>query len=537
MSSDDTSSDRMSVELLQQSIRVATTDELSAWAESPVGGFDLGAQTVRDSVFGKLGLPVIHNQRVLLGSRIVDAERIEPKDGGRVVVIDLTPLGWTANRAEAAVLGEFLGERDSTVDDVLLAELATRLATEEAELFLSTGMDGDDLDALIEQIEADQHNVGLADIEDPDNVPELPTVEPVTKPGDVWLLGPHRLIAGDCTDPATVKTVMDGHTAEMIHADPPYGMGKENEGIANDNLYGPKLDAFQMEWWNACRPHVQDNGSAYIWGNPEDLWRLWYQGGLSASERLTFRSDVVWSKGSSGAGGMSLIGSDGLRQFPPSTERCLFFMFGAQEQSTNADEYWEGWEPIRAYLDGERERLGWGVEDAKIAAGHSPTSGCHWFTASQWAMPTEAVYKAWQAATQGDAFKREYDDIKREYDDIHAEWLATRAPFDNTHDNMTDVWEFPRVTGEDRHGHATPKPVDMVGRAIKSSSTPGGHVLVPFAGTLPEVIACEQSGRICHAIELSPAYVDVICERYERATGVKPILESSGEPHSFVGGT
>jgi hypothetical protein len=63
-------------------------------------------------------------------------------------------------------------------------------------------------------------------------------------------------------------------------------MGKENDGVQNDNLYAEKLDAFQMEWWKAVRPHVEDNGSAYIWGNAPDLWRLWYVGGLNDSERL-----------------------------------------------------------------------------------------------------------------------------------------------------------------------------------------------------------------------------------------------------------
>jgi DNA modification methylase len=71
-------------------------------------------------------------------------------------------------------------------------------------------------------------------------------------------------------------------------------MGKEAEGIANDNLYRENLDAFQMQWWKACRSAIEDNGSAYIWGNAEDLWRLWYVGGLKASERLTFRNEIVW---------------------------------------------------------------------------------------------------------------------------------------------------------------------------------------------------------------------------------------------------
>ncbi len=105
--------------------------------------------------------------------------------------------------------------------------------------------------------------------------------------------------------------------------------------------------------------------------------------------------------------------------------------------------------------------------------------------------------------------------------ELKQEFYATRAYFDNAHDNMTDVWEFGRVTGEERHGHATPKPVEMVARAIKSSSTAGDVVVVPFGGTAPELIAAEQLGRKCYGMEISPAYCDVIIQRWENLTGKK----------------
>jgi site-specific DNA-methyltransferase (adenine-specific) len=78
---------------------------------------------------------------------------------------------------------------------------------------------------------------------------------------------------------------------------------------------------------------------------------------------------------------------------------------------------------------------------------------------------------------------------------------------------MTDVWEFGRVLGDDRYGHATPKPVEMIERVVKSSSRVGDIVLPPFGGTLPEMVACENLGRRCRAVEISPAYVSVALER------------------------
>ena len=114
--------------------------------------------------------------------------------------------------------------------------------------------------------------------------------------GQIWQLGRHRVLCGDCTNTALVIQLMNTHTAVLCHADPPYGMGKEAEGIANDNLYGQKLDAFQMRWWTAVRSHLAANASVYVWGNAEDLWRLWFQQGLQSSERLTFRNELVWDK-------------------------------------------------------------------------------------------------------------------------------------------------------------------------------------------------------------------------------------------------
>ena len=92
---------------------------------------------------------------------------------------------------------------------------------------------------------------------------------------------------------------------------------------------------------------------------------------------------------------------------------------------------------------------------------------------------------------------------------------------------MTDVWSFPRVLGEDRHGHATPKPVKAVARAIKSSSQAGDCVGVPFAGTCPEIVACDQLDRKCYGMEIDPAYCDVIVARWENLTGGKAVLEEA----------
>lgn len=69
--------------------------------------------------------------------------------------------------------------------------------------------------------------------------------------------------------------------------------------------------------------------------------------------------------------------------------------------------------------------------------------------------------------------------------------------------------------------HPTMKPLKLMGRLIKNSTRPGEVVLDPFGGSGSTMMAAEQLGRACYMVELDPAYIDVICKRYEELTGEK----------------
>jgi DNA modification methylase len=376
-----------------------------------------------------------------------------------------------------------------------------------------TGFDPGEIDSFL----ADKTE-GLTD---PDAVPETP-VNPVTVLGDVWLLGKHRLMCGDSTVITDVERLMGGKKAQLLHADPPYGMGKEGVGVANDNLYGDSLDAFQMEWWATFRTFLDDNASAYIWGNAPELWRLWYRGGLGSAERVTIRNEIVWKK----PGGFGISSAE-MRGYPPQTERCLFFILGEQGFNNDADNYWEGWEPVRSWLDEQRKASGLTTAQCNDVCGKQNMTQAA-FTKGGFRLILKDDYAALCAATGGKYFKREYDDLKREYDDLKREFYACRAHFDNTHENMTDVWEFGRVTGEDRHGHATPKPLAMMERVMRSSLPQNGLCVEPFGGSGSTLMGAETTGRVCYTMELNPKYCDVIVKRWQDFTGQKATLESTG---------
>lgn len=352
---------------------------------------------------------------------------------------------------------------------------------------------------------------------DADEVPgqEAEELEPESVPGTVYQLGPHRILCGDSTDPEQVKRLFNGaEGAQLLHADPPYGMGFESEGVANDNLYEEKLADFQESWWRVWRPYLADNASAYVWGWEDSLFDFYLRLRGNDADPITKRNYIIWNKGS--GQGMT---QESLRRFAPVTEHCLFFMLGTQGFNNNADHYWEGWEPLRVYLKDEMVKAGWTVKDLNEIT--ETQMGGHWVTKSQWNFPTKANYEKLQKAANGAAFCKSYKELKaghaelaKGFDELRKEFYEGRAYFDNTHDSMTDVWDFKRVQGEERHGHATPKPVAMIARALKSSCPEGGLVLEPFLGSGSTLIAAQQCRRVCYGAELDPKYCDTVRKRW-----------------------
>lgn len=402
------------------------------------------------------------------------------------------------------------------------AILATELERLSGEIDLSLlGFDSAELDALLDRLEGKPDGAA-------DDIPEEETLE-VSKPGDIWQLGVHRVMCGDSTSEANVTELMNGELALLIHADPPYGMGKEGDGVANDNLYNDKLDQFQLDWWNACRPSVADNGSAYIWGNAPELWRFWLTK-LQGTERLELRNEIVWDKKS--VPGMA---SDLATCYPTASERVLFIQIGQQFiGNINSDEFPEAWQELLNYQKGQADNAE--LTPSKLLEITGVKMYAHWFSKSQFQLIPEKHYIKLQQACPGcfltpwHIVKKEWDRIKgKGRDVINAMLGESRSYFDNAHDIMRDVWEFPRVVGDDRWEHATPKPVDMMARIMNSSLPLDGLCYEPFAGSGSTLIGAEKTGRRCYTMELQPRYVDVVVRRWQQYTGQKAVLNRTGQ--------
>lgn len=92
----------------------------------------------------------------------------------------------------------------------------------------------------------------------------------------------------------------------------------------------------------------------------------------------------------------------------------------------------------------------------------------------------------------------------------------------NSDRTKTTVWDFPRPKAS--REHPTMKPVEMWAYAIKNHTRQGDTIYEPFSGSGTTIIACEQLGRKCRAIEILPAYVAVALQRWADATGKTPKL-------------
>jgi len=108
-------------------------------------------------------------------------------------------------------------------------------------------------------------------------------------------------------------------------------------------------------------------------------------------------------------------------------------------------------------------------------------------------------------------------DYHYKHEDIYYGWTPGgrhRAVADRT---KTSIWEFPKPRRSEQH--PTMKPVALCAEGIRNSSNKGERVWEPFAGSGSTLIACEQLERKCSAVEISPAYCDVIVERWQTLTG------------------
>jgi DNA modification methylase len=114
-------------------------------------------------------------------------------------------------------------------------------------------------------------------------------------------------------------------------------------------------------------------------------------------------------------------------------------------------------------------------------------------------------------------------------------WYAVRGTGHWTGDRkQTTLWSIPSRDQDAETTHGTQKPVECMRRPIVNNSSAGQAIYEPFCGSGTKIIAAELTGRSCHAIELSPAYVDVAVTRWQAFTGKDAVLAAGGQTFALV---
>jgi len=215
----------------------------------------------------------------------------------KVPVIELAHLSDTQKKA--LIIADNKLALNADWDTELLQIELKELMADDFSLDL-LGFDVKELDALLNAIEP---TVGLTD---EDAVPDVPD-EPKTKPGDIYVLGNHRLMCGDSISIDAVEKLMDGQLADLVFTDPPYnvaysGRGENNLGtIKNDNMSDSQFEDFCRAFFGCYFAYMKPLACIYVCHpDSQSAPKLAFE--KTFAEQFKKSSTIIWMKQSAGMG-------------------------------------------------------------------------------------------------------------------------------------------------------------------------------------------------------------------------------------------
>lgn len=309
-----------------------------------------------------------------------------------------------------------------------------------------------------------------------------------------------------------VYPMIDRGSVSLLISDGPYGVSKaEWDRMGVDGLadwYAPHIEA----WGDVCAK----SATVYVWNTAEGWARL---DPVMRAAGWTFRSLVIWDKTEEVVTARGARAED-FRAWKSQTEVCGMYQREKWAPSTCAGQeigYAAGRDDrnwVRLWLREEWLSAGLKSKQCDEALGTNGMAG-HYFSASQWALPTWEHYQTMAAYAQAHGVERErpylvhpskfggglretYDHLREEYDHLREEYEQSRPAFDcprgvgNVWRRMSDRGNA-RLKGADGGTlHPCQKPIEFYARMIRASSRPGEVVLEPFGGTCRTAAACEE---------------------------------------------
>ena len=278
--------------------------------------------------------------------------------------------------------------------------------------------------------------------------PPLPAI-PVTRLGDLWVCGTHRVLCGDATSEEAVRRLLGASQPILLVSDPPYGIELDSEwrdraglngcGPAEASYMKPRtaghthtsISSDTRADWSAAFELVPGLQATYVW-HASVFTREVLNGLLRIG--FLYPQQIIWNKG-----------------------RIVL----------TRTHYWYQHEPC-------------------------------WYVRKK-----------------------------------NAPWFGKAG------ENST-IWDSPSPkfimggSDETKFDHPTQKPISLMQRPIRNHTRRGELVYDPFLGSGTTLAAAEQTGRVCHGLELDPKYVDVVVERWQALTGRRAVLDGDGRVFAEV---
>jgi len=340
-----------------------------------------------------------------------------------------------------------------------------------------------------------------------------------------------KVIQGDALE--ELRRLPDD-SVDLILTDPPYFRVKSlwwDRQWDDSAKFIEWIGELADEWRRVLRP----NGSLYCFASPQMSARV----EVEIGKRFNVLNCVRWIKPQ---GNHKRASPDVLRRFLTPHESIIFaehynadnIAMGGAGYDKKCDEL-RGFvfEPLRAYLDGERKRAGIGKAECNVACGFSYSAGGmasrHYFSRSQWCLPTEQHYKSLQElfnegageyeylSREYEELRREYEELRREYEELRREYEELRRPFAVTaQTGCEDTWDIRPVNGY-KGKHPCEKPQELLRKIIAASSREGAVVLDCFTGSGSTGEAALALGREFIGIEIDDKWVNAARQRIESA--------------------
>lgn len=317
------------------------------------------------------------------------------------------------------------------------------------------------------------------------NTAEPPTQDPkgpaISRQGDLWLLGDHRLIVGDSTKPATFKRLMNGQTAQCVFTDPPYGVSYQGLGldsskvevIKGDNERRGKLKEMLVAAFSAAIKHVRDDSAWYIWHG--DKTRMDFAEAIR-DVGLVELGMIIWDKGTP---------TMGWTDYRFGHEPCFYAALQGSKPAFHGDRANTTVWRLQHSVDGQGSAIGNGII-------LTTKDGQELFLST--------------AAPKGKKVRHLH---------INADEAVLLQPSSDT----GSVWIVGKHQPKQEAIHPTMKPVELVRKALKNSTLEGQIVLDMFSGSGSTIMGAEQTQRVGYAVELDPLYADASIRRWQTMTG------------------